>query len=160
MITAMEIRKQRFRKSFRGFNEEEVKNYLAQIAVEFENLYTENSLLKEEMQRLEFEIRKYRSMEETMNNSLILAQQTAEELQKNARVEAQNILKASKRQVADLLSVYQDIIKRMNVFYAEIKGQVMAQNEMLEKNQQKIDELAKFFYGEDIKQILENLEQV
>lgn len=160
MITAMEMRKQRFSKGLRGFKEEEVINYMSQVAVEFENLYTQNSLLKEEIQRLEFELRKYRSLEETMNNSLILAQQTAEELQKNARLEAQGILTASRRQAAELLIVYQDIIKRMNVFNAEIKGQVMAQNEMLEKNQRKIEELSKFFYGEDIKQILEKLEQV
>jgi cell division initiation protein len=97
MITAMEIRKQQFSRGFRGWKEDEVKQYLNQIAVDYENLYSENSRLREEIQRLEFELKRYRNMEETMNNSLILAQQTAQEYQKNARLEAFKILKALKR---------------------------------------------------------------
>lgn len=159
MITAMEIRKQQFSRGFRGLKEEEVKQFLNQLAVDYENLYSQNSLLREEIQRLEFELKKYRSMEETMNNSLILAQQTAQEYQKNARLEAQVILDSAKQQIADLLMVYQDIIKRMNVFNSEMKAQVSGQSEMLEKNQKKIDQLSQFFYAADMKELLEKLAQ-
>ncbi len=160
MITAMEIRKHQFSRGLRGLKEEEVKNYLNQVAVDYESLYSENSRLKEEIQRLEFEIQKYRSIEETMNNSLILAQQTAQEYQKNARLEAQVILDTAKKQIADLLMVYQEIIKRMNVFNSELKSQIGGQADMLEKNQKKIDELSDYFYGSDMKQLMENLERV
>ncbi len=160
MITAMEIRKHQFTRGFRGLKEEEVKNYLNQVAVDYENLYSENSLLKEEIQRLEFEIRKYRSIEETMNNSLILAQQTAYDFQKNAKLEAQNLLEASKRQIADLLMMYQEVIKRMNVFNAELKAQISGQVDMLDKNQNKIDEISSFFYADDMKELIENLKKV
>ncbi|KUG02706.1 cell division initiation protein diviva [hydrocarbon metagenome] len=160
MITAMEIRKHQFSRTVRGLKEEEVKNYLNQVAVDYENLYSENSRLKEEIQRLEFEIRKYRSIEETMNNSLILAQQTAQEYQKNAKMEAENLLEASRRQIADLLMVYQEIIKRMNLFNAELKAQVSGQADMLDKNQKKIDELSNFFYAADMKNLMENLEKI
>ncbi len=160
MITAMEIRKHQFNRGFRGLKEEEVKNYLNQIAVDYENLYSENSRLKEEVQRLEFEIKKYRSIEETMNNSLILAQQSAQDYQKNAKLEAQNMLEASKRQIADLLMIYQEIIKRMNVFNTELKAQISGQVDMLDKNQKKIDEISNFFYAADMKDLMENLEKV
>jgi len=160
LITAMEIRKHQFSRGLRGLKEEEVKNYLNQVAVDYESLYSENSRLKEEIQRLEFEIQKYRSIEETMNNSLILAQQTAQEYQKNARLEAQVILDTAKKQIADLLMVYQEIIKRMNVFNSELKSQIGGQADMLEKNQKKIDELSDYFYGSDMKQLMENLERV
>jgi cell division initiation protein len=156
----MEIRKHQFSRGLRGLKEEEVKNYLNQVAVDYESLYSENSRLKEEIQRLEFEIQKYRSIEETMNNSLILAQQTAQEYQKNARLEAQVILDTAKKQIADLLMVYQEIIKRMNVFNSELKSQIGGQADMLEKNQKKIDELSDYFYGSDMKQLMENLERV
>jgi len=160
VITAMEIRKQQFNRGFRGLKEEEVRNYLNQLAVDYETLYSDNARLKEEIQRLNFEIKKYRDMEEIMKNSLILAQQTAQELTNNAKLEADNILDASKQQIADLLMVYQEIIKRMNLFNCELKAQVGGQMEMLDKNQKKIDELSNFFYGTDIKDVLEKLEKV
>lgn len=135
MITAMEIRKQSFSKSIRGLNEDEVMRFINQLAADYESLYSENSLLKEEIRRLEFEITKYRNIEATMNNSLIIAQQTAEDLKNSAKQEAKNIIDLSKKQISDLLMVYQDIIKRMNVFNSELKAQVGGQMEMLDKNQ-------------------------
>lgn len=160
MITAMEIRKQSFSKSIRGLNEDEVMRFMNQLAADYESLYSENSLLKEEIRRLEFEITKYRNIEATMNNSLIIAQQTAEDLKSSARQEAKNIVDLSKKQIADLLMVYQDIIKRMNVFNVELKAQVGGQMDMLEKNQKKIDELADYFYSADVKKFMENVEKI
>jgi cell division initiation protein len=160
MITAMEIRNQQFKKSFRGFDEEEVKNFLVRLSQDYENLFSENSQLRESIQRVQYELDKYRKMEETMNNSIILAQQTAEEVIANAHKEANMHLEDSKRHVASILGVYQEIIKRMNVFNVELKTQMSIEMEMLDKSQRKIEDLANFFYGKDLKDLLENLEQV
>lgn len=160
MITAMEIRKQSFSKGFRGFNEDEVMRFINQLATDYESLYSENSLLKEEIRRLDFEITKYRNIEATMNNSLIVAQQTAEDLKNSARNEAKNIIDLSKKQIAELLMVYQEIIKRMNVFNVELKAQMSGQLDMLEKNQKKIDELADYFYSADVKNFMEKVEKI
>ena len=107
MITGMEIRNQQFRKKIRGYDEDEVKNFLARIAVDYENMYSENARLKENIQQVQYELDKYRKMEETMNNSLILAQQTAEEFKTNARHEADLYLKEAKQKITQILSVYQ-----------------------------------------------------
>lgn len=160
MITAMEIRNQQFHKAVRGYSEDEVRNFLLRISQDYETLYSEYSKSKETIQRLEHELSRYRRMEETMNNSLILAQQTAEDLKATAKKEAQLMLEESKRKISDILMVYQEIIKRMNVFNTELKAQIGGQMEMLEKNQRKIEELSNFFYGRDLKEIMERLETV
>ncbi len=160
MITAIEIRNQQFSKAIRGYNEEEVKNFLYRLSQDYENLYSENAKLKEKIQKLEYDLDKYYKMEETMNNSLILAQQTAEGLRANAKKEADLILEGSKGKIAEILMIYQEIIKRMNIFGVEIKAQVGAQLEMLEKNQARVEELSTFFYSKDLKDLLENLEEV
>ncbi|MGI6413821.1 MAG: DivIVA domain-containing protein [Syntrophomonadaceae bacterium] len=160
MITSIEIRNQRFNKSFRGYNQDEVKNCLNQIAQDYEALYSENSRLKDELQKVEYELQKYRKLEETMNNSLILAQQTAEELKAGARKEAQLILAESKKRISEILLIYQDVIKRINLYNMELKGQIMAELEMLEKNQTKVDDLAGFFYSEDVKNIISGIEKI
>lgn len=160
MITSMEIRNQQFHKVMRGLKEEEVHNFLAQIAQDYEKLFAENATLRDQIQKLEFEISKYRKMEETINNSLILAQQTAEDLKQNARREAALMLGESKQKIAEMLNIYQDVIKRLNVYSAELKAQLGGQMEMLDKSHKRFEELAEFFYGKDLKEILESLEAV
>ncbi|HBK54527.1 MAG TPA: cell division protein, partial [Syntrophomonas wolfei] len=110
MITAMEIRNQQFPKSLRGFKQDEVKKYLLNLAQDYESLYSENASLKEKIQNLEYELKKYRKLEETMNNSLILAQQTAEDLKSSARKEADLMLEESKKRIIEVMMVYQEII--------------------------------------------------
>ena len=133
MITANEIRNQQFRKGVRGYSEDEVRNFLALIAQDYEALYSENAKIREAMQRLEQDLSRYHRMEETMNSSLILAQQTAEDLKAIARQEAQLMLEEAKQRISDVLMVYQEIIKRMNLFNTELKAQVGGQLEILEK---------------------------
>jgi len=160
MITAMEIRNQQFGKSLRGYDQDEVKNFLMQLAQDYENLYSQNATLKESIKRLESELQKYRKIEDTMNNSLIFAQQTAEDMKTNARREADLILEDAKRRIAELLMVYQEVIKRLNLFNTELKAQMSGQIEMLEKNQHRVEELTQFFYSKDLKEMLEKLEEV
>lgn len=157
MITAMEIRNQQFGRSFRGYSSEEVNNFLAKLAQDYENLYSENARLKESLERAKYDLERYHKLEETMNNSLILAQQTAEMLKLNAQKEADSILEDSKKKIAETFMVYQEVIKRLNIFNAEIKAQISGEMEMLERSQRKAEELSSFFYSKDIKDILVNL---
>lgn len=160
MITAMEIRNRNFNKSFRGFSEKEVLHFMSRIAQDYEALYSENARLKEKVQRLEFELEKYYQLEETMNNSLILAQQTADDVKKNAQRESALMLEDAKRRIAEVLLVYQEVIKRLNLFNTELRAQINGQLEMLEKNQRRTEELSSFFYSKDIKEIMEQLDNI
>jgi len=160
MITGMEIRNQQFDKSFRGYDQKQVKNFLMQLAQDYENLYSENATLKESIRRLEGELLKYHKIEETMNNSLILAQKTAEEMKANARKECELIIEDAKKRISESLVVYQEVIKRLGIFNAELKAQIGAQMDMLEKNQKKVEELSQFFFSKDIKDVVEKLEQL
>jgi len=160
MMTSMEIRSQQFNRGMRGFKEEEVRNFLALVAQDYEKLFHENATLRDQIQKMEFEWNKYRQMEETINNSLILAQQTAEEYKQNARREAELTLNEAKQKIAAMLNVYQDVIKRLNIYNAELKAQLSGQLEMLDKSQQRVEELSTFFYGKDLKELLEDLEAI
>jgi len=157
LITGMEIRNQQFGKSMRGYNEDEVKNFLQHLASDYETLYSENSQLKESIQRCKFELDKYHKIEESMNNSLILAQQTAVNLKANAEKEAEGILDDAKRSIAEMLTAYQALIKNLNLFNMEFKSQLNLQMEILDKNMIKNDELSNFFNKQDIKELVANL---
>lgn len=160
MITAMEIRNQHFKKSMRGYSEEEVKAFLLNLAQDYEKLYSENAQLKENIQKLEYDLAKYHRLEDTMNNSLILAQQTAEAVKTNARKEAELMQEESKRRINEILAVYQEVIKRINLFNVEMKAHLNSEMEMLDKSQSKIENLSDFFFSKDLKDIMENMEKV
>lgn len=159
-MTPVEIRNHRFRKGMRGYNDQEVNNFLILVAEEYETLYQENAELKESIQKYEFELIKYKKMEETLKQSLVLAQQTAEELKANARVEADLILKEARQRVAEIFLVYEDILKRLAVFKSEIKSFMMSQIELMEKSEKKIDDIVGFFNSQDTRQIMNNLQAI
>lgn len=160
MITAMEIRNQQFSKSMRGYSEEEVKTFIVHLAQDYESLYSENAKLREKIQNLEYELDRYKKIESAMNNSLVLAQQTAEAVKQNAEKEAAVMLQQSKTHINEMLMVYQDVIKRLNIFNVELKGQLTSEMELLDKNMKKTDEMAQFFYGKDLRKIMVNLEKI
>ncbi len=160
MITGMEIRNQQFSKSMRGYNEEEVKNFLQQTAQDYENLYGENSQLKESIQRCKFELEKYHKIEESMNNSLILAQQTAENLKASAEKEAERMLNDAKRVIVEMLDVYQELMKNLNMFNMEFKSRLNLQVEILDKNIAKNEEVSNFFNKPDIKDLVSSLSKM
>ncbi len=157
MITGIEIRNHEFSKSLIGFNQNQVSEFIQQVAHDYENLYSENSQLKENIQKQLFELDKYRKMEATMNNSLILAQQTAEELKLNAHQEARKILDDSKRSIADMLAAYQELMRHLNVFNLELKAQLQVEMELLESNLKKNQEMGAFFTKPEIQDLLDHL---
>ena len=157
MITGIEIRNHQFSKSLFGFRQEEVREFIEQVAHDYETVYSENAQLRENIQKQLFELEKYRKLEATMNNSLILAQQTAEELKLNARQEATKILEDSKRSIAEMLAAYQELMRHLNVFNLEMKTQLQVELELLDSNLKKNQEVGDFFTKPDIQALLDNL---
>ena len=91
MLTPMEIHNHQFKKSFRGYNENEVDDFLDKIVDDFERLLKENERLKNQLYSTETELEKYRSLEKTMNDTLIVAQRTADEVISAARKNAEGL---------------------------------------------------------------------
>jgi cell division initiation protein len=160
MITGIEIRNHQFKKSLNGYNRNEVQNFINQWAQDYENLYLENSKLKEKIKGLEADLGRYEKIEGTLNDSIVVAQQAAQMVKENARREANIILEDSKKKVAEIFTIYQEVIKRLNLINVEIKSQLSTELELLNKNQNRIEELSTFFYGKDIKNLLESLEKI
>ena len=92
-ITPLDIRKQSFKKAFRGIDSEEVQAFLEMIAEEFERLNRENLEFKERERSLATEVKRYRDLEETLQETLRTAQKAADNVHDNAKKEARLIIK-------------------------------------------------------------------
>ncbi len=88
-ITPLDITQKQFRKSFRGYDREEVEAFLSLVAVEFEALVKEVNSLREGDQRKTEELAEHKSRERALQETLVTAQKASEEIRDAARKEAE-----------------------------------------------------------------------
>lgn len=108
----MDITSKEFKKGFRGYDMDEVDEFLDKIAEEYEALYKENSSLKEKLNSIEENLNHYSKMEETIQNTLLLAQNAADQSKKAAQKEAELIIRNANETSQKLLDkAHGDVIK-------------------------------------------------
>ncbi len=142
MLTPLEIHNKEFKRSFRGYNEEEVDEFLDRVIKDYETLYRENMDLKEAIDRLNSKVEHYQHMENTLHSTLVIAQETAEEVKLNAKKETELIMKEAEiraqklvdealAKVRKLTGEYEELQKQAQVFRTRLRTLLQAQMEML-----------------------------
>ena len=100
MLTPIDIHNREFKKGLRGYKESEVDEFLDRVVVDYEKLWRENERLKEQARFNEKEINHYRNLERNLQDTLVVAQKTADEVvsaaKKNAREMRENAVRESK----------------------------------------------------------------
>jgi cell division initiation protein len=92
-ITPLDIRKQPFRKTFQGFDPDQVNSFLEMVAAEFETIFRSNDELATKLKLTESELEHYKKIEKTLNETLLTAQRATDEARVNAQKEAELIIK-------------------------------------------------------------------
>lgn len=92
MLTPLEIQKIEFKKKMGKYVPAEVDEIFAVIAGDYETIYKENIKLRDRLEVLEDLVNKYKSMEDTMRDTLIVAQKAADDLSKSAAQKAEAII--------------------------------------------------------------------
>jgi len=92
-LTPLEIQKQSFNKSVRGYSSDEVRGYLHLIAEELETLLREVERLTRDNQVLREEMKEHSDREQILKDTLLSAQRVSEDVKTNARKEAELIVK-------------------------------------------------------------------
>ncbi|MFZ3137326.1 MAG: DivIVA domain-containing protein [Thermodesulfovibrionales bacterium] len=150
-ITPLDIQQKQFPMKFRGFDIEEVYGFLEIIREEMEDLLRENASLKENVQRLENQIKEYRDMETTLRETLLTAQQLVEDYKTNARKEAELVVREAELKADSLLKeaqekvikIHEDIVDLKGIrrhFKEEIKRMVESHMKMLEFDKEREEE--------------------
>ena len=87
-LTPMDINNKEFKKGLRGYSADEVDEFLDEVVDNYEELYKENANLKEKLANLNEKIDHYSKIETTIQNTLLLAQNAAEQAKSAAQKEA------------------------------------------------------------------------
>ncbi len=101
-VSPLDLRQQRFRKSFRGFEQVEVTSFLAAVADDYEQALRETDRLRQDLARMEAVLNEHREAERNLRNTLMTAQKLAEDIKANAELEADRIIREAEGR-SDLL---------------------------------------------------------
>ena len=97
MLTPVDIHNKEFTTSFRGFNKEDVDDFLDQVVNDYETLYRENRQLKKEIELNKKQLDQYHQLEKNLQDTLLVAQRTADEVVTTANTRGEEIRQAAKQ---------------------------------------------------------------
>jgi len=118
-LTVLEIETKKFRRRLRGYDPVAVDAFLQEVAAHYEEVLTENRQLREELIGLREEVQRYRTLEHTLKEALVLAQKSADETRANAHREAELILREARLQAEQ---IHQEAEARRQQLLQEIEA--------------------------------------
>ena len=143
MLTPLDIENKKFSKQMMsGYSVDEVDEFLDEITADYEKLYKESAEAKNKIEEMQEDMAKYKNIENTLNNTLIMAQTAADDVKNLAKQQAEAILNEAqanaKQAVAEL---EQDIVmkqkeleelqKQFDVYKAKMESLLISQLELL-----------------------------
>lgn len=99
-----ELRHAHFRIALRGFDREEVRAALEDIAADYEALLTKNESLQQQLANLEAMVADYRREESTFRGAVLMVQEQGDQVRQRANHEAQAILNQARVQAAEVIA--------------------------------------------------------
>lgn len=143
MLTPLDVENKRFSKKYlNGYSVEEVDEFLDELTIDYEKLYKENSEFKEKIIALEDSVKHYKSIEDTLQSTLVMAQSTADEVKSVAQAKADQIIEGAQsnaqKAVEELNSKIivkkqelADLKKEIGVYKAKTESLLISQLELL-----------------------------
>lgn len=142
-LTPIDIQNKEFGRSIRGFSPAEVDEFLDRVAKEMETLIKENMTCREQLSQVKEKLNHYHKLEETLHNAIIVAQETAEDVKRNAAKEAELIRREADRDAARImeearykasriLAEHDEVYKQAQVYKMRFRSLVEAQLSALE----------------------------
>ena len=143
MITPLDIENKKFSKQMmNGYSVEEVDEFLDDLTADYSKNYKEATELRSKIEELTKSLEHYKTIEETLQNTLVMAQTTADDVKKVANQQAEQIINEAKataqKQVGDLdneiiakKKELEDVKKQFDIYKAKMESLLISQLELL-----------------------------
>ena len=143
MITPLDIENKKFSKQMmNGYSVEEVDDFLDELTLDYAQNYKEVAALRTKVEELTKDLEHYKVIEDTLQNTLVVAQTTADDVKNAAKQQADQILSEAKinaqKQVSDLegeivskQKSLEEIKKQFDVYKAKMEALLISQLELL-----------------------------
>lgn len=143
MITPLDIENKKFSKQMmNGYSVEEVDDFLDDLTVDYSKNYKEITELRTKVEELNESLQHYKTIEDTLQNTLLMAQSTAEDVKNVAKQQADQIINEAKgtaqKQANDLENEIlskkkelEDVKKQFDIYKAKMESLLISQLELL-----------------------------
>jgi cell division initiation protein len=92
-VSPLDLRNQRFRVAFRGFDRVEVESFMAAVAEDYEEALRETDRLRQDLSRVEGVLTEHRDQERNLRNTLLTVQKLSDDIRANAAEEARRMIR-------------------------------------------------------------------
>ncbi|HEX7056150.1 MAG TPA: DivIVA domain-containing protein [Bacilli bacterium] len=153
-LTPLDIHNKEFGRRMRGYDEDEVNEFLDQVIKDYEVIIRENKELQNQVTNLQEKIDHFHTMEETLSKTILVAQETADEVKNNAKKEAQLIIREAEKNADRIINEalaksrkvaleLEELKKQAAIYKARFRALLEAQLEMLrEENWESLERAA------------------
>ena len=113
MITPLDIENKKFNKQMmNGYNVDEVDDFLDEIQEDYEKNYRELATAKSKIDELTTSLEHYKNIETTLQNTLVMAQTTAEEVKNVAKQKSEQIINEAQQHSEELIRLSKESSKK------------------------------------------------
>ena len=92
-VSPLDLRQQRFRTAFRGFDKVEVASFMAAVADDYEQALRETDRLHQDLAQMEAALNEHREHEKNLQNTLMTAQKLSDDIKSHAEQEARRVVR-------------------------------------------------------------------
>ena len=145
MLTPLDVENKRFSKQMmNGYSVEEVDEFLDEIGIDYAKKNKDLTEALNKVENLEKELERYRNLEGTLQNTLVMAQSTAEEVKNVAKQQADQMIieaKSMAQKQADELEqeitykkkALEDLQKQFDIYKAKMESLLISQLELIKE---------------------------
>ena len=143
MITPLDIENKKFAKQMmNGYSVEEVDDFLDDLTEDYTKNYKEVSELRNKVEELNNSLEHYKNIESTLQNTLVMAQTTAEDIKNVAQKQADQIVSEAKgtaqkrvdaldNEIIAKTKELEDVKKQFDIYKAKMESLLISQLELL-----------------------------
>lgn len=142
MLTPIDIDNKQFSRQLKGYNVDEVDDFLDEISADYERAMLMNKNLEDKISELENILQEYKNAEGSLQDTLLIAKQTADNIRQSAEAEANKVLDEAEKVYRDKTGNIDGIIEgkkqelnniqeSINVFKRKSEALLVAQLEIL-----------------------------
>lgn len=122
-LSPLDIHNKEFGKAFRGYQEDEVNEFLDQIIKDYEILMKDKKDLEERLKQTDERVGHFTTIEGTLQKSIVIAQEAAEEVRRNSQKEAKLIVREAEKNADRIVNESLTKARRIAMEIEELKKQ-------------------------------------
>ena len=122
-LSPLDIHNKEFTRGFRGYAEDEVNEFLDQIIKDYEIILREKKELEDRIKTMTEQMQHYNTLEDTLQKSIVIAQEAAEEVRRNSQKEAKLIVKEAEKNADRIINEALAKARKVTIEIDELKKQ-------------------------------------